>query len=51
VGASYNVRINVAALSEKGRGGSLATEAKALVATTRDLAARTSGVVERALGS
>jgi glutamate formiminotransferase/formiminotetrahydrofolate cyclodeaminase len=51
VGASYNVRINVAALSEKGRGASLATEAKALVATTRDLAARTSGVVERALGS
>jgi glutamate formiminotransferase/formiminotetrahydrofolate cyclodeaminase len=48
VGASYNVRINVGALSEKERGAELSSEAKALVARTRELARRTGEIVERA---
>ena len=51
VGASYNVRINVGALSGKSRGAALAAEAKSLVATTRDLARRTTEIVEQALGA
>ena len=50
VGASYNVRINVASLSDKARGAALADDSKALVARTRDLARRTGEIVERALG-
>jgi glutamate formiminotransferase/formiminotetrahydrofolate cyclodeaminase len=50
VGASYNVRINVGALSEKERGAELSREAKALVARTRELARRTGEIVERGLG-
>jgi glutamate formiminotransferase / formiminotetrahydrofolate cyclodeaminase len=50
VGASYNVRINVGALSEKGRGAALSAEAKQLVARTRELARKTGEIVERALG-
>jgi glutamate formiminotransferase/formiminotetrahydrofolate cyclodeaminase len=51
VGASYNVRINVTALSDKSRGDALAREARELVARTRDLARRTADVVERVIGS
>ena len=50
VGASYNVRINVGALSDKSRGSSMAEEAKALVTRTRDLARRTAAVVEQGFG-
>jgi glutamate formiminotransferase/formiminotetrahydrofolate cyclodeaminase len=49
VGASYNVRINVASLSDRNRGTPLAAEAKELVARTREVAGRTTDVVERAL--
>jgi glutamate formiminotransferase/formiminotetrahydrofolate cyclodeaminase len=49
VGASYNVRINVGALSEKERGAQLNTEAKQLVARTRELARKTTGIVEKGL--
>ncbi|MEO8563440.1 MAG: glutamate formimidoyltransferase [bacterium] len=51
VGASYNVRINVASLADKPRGASLGKEARELVARTRDLVARTAAIVERALGA
>jgi glutamate formiminotransferase/formiminotetrahydrofolate cyclodeaminase len=50
VGAGYNVRINVASLTEKARGAALADEAKRLVAKTRELARRTEAIVEKALG-
>jgi glutamate formiminotransferase / formiminotetrahydrofolate cyclodeaminase len=50
VGASYNVRINVAALSDRQRGAPLAVEAKELVARTRELARKTAEIVERGLG-
>jgi formiminotetrahydrofolate cyclodeaminase len=50
VGASYNVRINVGALSNKARGASLSEEAKALVNKTRELARRTGEIVEKGLG-
>jgi glutamate formiminotransferase/formiminotetrahydrofolate cyclodeaminase len=50
VGASYNVRINVGALSEKERGAALSAEAKKLVARTRELSRRTGEIVERGLG-
>jgi glutamate formiminotransferase/formiminotetrahydrofolate cyclodeaminase len=49
VGASYNVRINVGALSEKERGAALGVEAKKLVARTKELVRRTSDVVEKGL--
>ena len=49
VGASYNVRINVSALSDRGQGTALSDEAKALVARTRDLVSRTTEIVEKAL--
>ncbi len=50
VGASYNVRINVAALTNKSRGAALAEEAKQLVARTRKLVRTTTDVVEKSLG-
>jgi formiminotetrahydrofolate cyclodeaminase len=49
VGASYNVRINVNSLSEKGRGAALADEANALVSRIRELARRTTEIVEKGL--
>src|SRR5256714_3841118 len=49
VGASYNVRINVTALSDKTRGQALTTDAKRLVAKTRELARKTTEIVEKAL--
>ena len=51
VGASYNVRINVTALSDKGRGTALSDEATALVARTREVARKTTDIVEKALES
>ncbi len=51
VGASYNVRINVGSLSDKSRGAALSAEAQTLVTTTRDLARRTTELVERSLGA
>ena len=51
VGASYNVRINVAALGDRSRGQQLADDARRLVERTRDLARRTADVVERTLGA
>ena len=50
VGASYNVRINVSALSDKARGAGVAAEAKSLVTRTHELAGRTTAVVEKGLG-
>jgi len=49
IGASYNVRVNVTSLSDRARGEALALEAGELVSRTRELAARTSAWVERAL--
>ena len=49
VGASYNVRINVAALSDKSLGTALAEEAKRLVEQTRATAAQAQEVVETAI--
>ena len=51
VGASYNVRINVLALSDKSRGAALVEEAKRLVAQTTAFVRKTTDVVERSLGS
>jgi len=50
VGASYNVRINVAALGDRSRGASLADEARRLVERTREVARRASEIVERNIG-
>jgi glutamate formiminotransferase/formiminotetrahydrofolate cyclodeaminase len=49
VGASYNVRINVNALSEKARGAALGAEAKQLVARTREVSRKTTEIVEKGL--
>jgi glutamate formiminotransferase/formiminotetrahydrofolate cyclodeaminase len=49
VGASYNVRINVASLSDKSRGGALAEEVKAVVTRTKDLVRKTTELVEKSL--
>jgi glutamate formiminotransferase/formiminotetrahydrofolate cyclodeaminase len=49
VGASYNVRVNVTSLADRSRGEALAEESRVLVARTRELAARTAALVERAL--
>jgi glutamate formiminotransferase / formiminotetrahydrofolate cyclodeaminase len=46
VGASYNVRINVAALGDRSRGAGLADEARLLVERTRELARRARDAVE-----
>jgi formiminotetrahydrofolate cyclodeaminase len=51
VGASYNVRINVASLGDRSRGERLAAECRELVERTRELARRTAAIVERALGA
>jgi glutamate formiminotransferase/formiminotetrahydrofolate cyclodeaminase len=50
IGASYNVRINVAALGDRSLGARVAEESRRLVERTRELAGRTAEVVERALG-
>ncbi len=49
VGAGYNVRINVSSLTDKGRGMALADEAKQLVSRARELARKTTEIVEKAL--
>ena len=49
VGASYNVRINITALSDRSRGAALGEEAKSLVARTKTLASQTAAIVERSL--
>ncbi|PYP77646.1 MAG: glutamate formimidoyltransferase [Gemmatimonadetes bacterium] len=49
VGASYNVRINVVALSDRSRGARLADDARRLVERVRELARRTAQVVESRL--
>lgn len=51
VGASYNVRINVASLADKASGTALAEEAKQFVARTRELARKTTQIVEQSLGA
>jgi glutamate formiminotransferase/formiminotetrahydrofolate cyclodeaminase len=51
IGASYNVRINVASLTDKARGAVLAEEVKAVVARTKELVSKTTAIVETALGA
>jgi glutamate formiminotransferase/formiminotetrahydrofolate cyclodeaminase len=51
VGASYNVRINVGSLSDKSRGAALSSQALDYVKHTRDLARRTTEIVENSLGA
>ena len=51
VGASYNVRINVGALTDRASGERLLEESRHIVARTRELARRTAEVVERVLGA
>ncbi|MEO8336804.1 MAG: glutamate formimidoyltransferase [bacterium] len=51
VGASYNVRINVASLTDKSRGAALASEVKAVVVRTKELARKTTDLVEKSLGA
>ncbi|MEO5814796.1 MAG: glutamate formimidoyltransferase [Gemmatimonadaceae bacterium] len=51
VGASYNVRINVASLTDKSRGAALAENVKAVVARTKALVQRTTVIVESSLGA
>jgi glutamate formiminotransferase/formiminotetrahydrofolate cyclodeaminase len=49
IGASYNVRINVVALSDRSLGAALELEARQLVQKAGDLARKTSEAVERVL--
>lgn len=49
-GAAYNVRINVASMSDKAAGAALAVEAARLVARTAVAAAEATAAVERAIG-
>jgi formiminotetrahydrofolate cyclodeaminase len=49
VGASYNVRINVSALSKRASGQRLLEESRHIVPRTRELARRTAEAVERVL--
>ena len=49
-GAAYNVRINVASMTDKAAGAPLATEALRLVAATEADAARATAAVERQIG-
>ncbi|MBI1809444.1 MAG: glutamate formimidoyltransferase [Gemmatimonadetes bacterium] len=49
-GAAYNVRINVASMSDKTVGATLAAEASRLVAETAAAAAAATAAVERAIG-
>ena len=51
IGASYNVRINVAALGDRSLGARVAEDSRRIVERTRELARRTADVVERALGA
>ena len=48
-GAAYNVRINVAALEDKSKGASLASEASELVKRTATFAAQAIAAVEAAI--
>jgi glutamate formiminotransferase / formiminotetrahydrofolate cyclodeaminase len=48
-GAAYNVRVNIQALDDKSKGENFAREAQKLVKEASDLAAKVSGIVERAL--
>lgn len=50
-GAAYNVRVNVQALDDRSKGGSLAREAEQLVKKAGELAERATSAVERALSS
>ena len=50
-GASYNVRVNVAALEDKGKGEPFAREATQLVGRASAAAAKTTAIVERALSA
>lgn len=49
-GAAYNVRINVASMTDRAAGASLAAEALRLVAATEADAARATAAVERQIG-
>ena len=49
-GAAYNVRVNVMALEDRGRGEGLLTRAEKLVEESAELAAKTEAAVERSLG-
>jgi glutamate formiminotransferase/formiminotetrahydrofolate cyclodeaminase len=49
-GAAYNVRINVASMSDPAAGAALADAATALVAETHALALEAVACVERAIG-
>jgi glutamate formiminotransferase / formiminotetrahydrofolate cyclodeaminase len=49
VGAAYNVRINVSALSDRSAGQQLAEESRRLVERAREVARQTADAVERAL--
>jgi glutamate formiminotransferase/formiminotetrahydrofolate cyclodeaminase len=51
IGASYNVRINVAALGDRSLGARAAEDSRRLVDRTREIARRTADAVERALGA
>ena len=51
VGASYNVRINVASLSNKERGAALLEDAAACVASTRAAARAAQDLVEKSIGA
>ncbi|MDQ6828200.1 MAG: cyclodeaminase/cyclohydrolase family protein, partial [Gemmatimonadota bacterium] len=48
-GAAYNVRINIAAMSDKTSGELLAKEAQSLVAKTHEIAERVVALVEKAI--
>ncbi|MDB4914364.1 MAG: glutamate formiminotransferase [Gemmatimonadetes bacterium] len=50
VGSAYNVRINVASLTDKARGAALAEEALRLVAQAKEISRRTLELVDRAIG-
>jgi glutamate formiminotransferase/formiminotetrahydrofolate cyclodeaminase len=50
-GAVYNVRINVASMSDKSAGDQLAAEAAALIAETAAVAREATEAVERAIGA
>jgi glutamate formiminotransferase / formiminotetrahydrofolate cyclodeaminase len=51
IGASYNVRINVLALSDRSLGARLSNDARQLVEKTHEFARKTADAVERALGA
>jgi glutamate formiminotransferase/formiminotetrahydrofolate cyclodeaminase len=51
IGASYNVRINVAALGDRSLGTRLEDDARRLVERVRELARRTADAVDLALGA